>query len=41
MNAATDVALALDKALQLMAEHLHMMRGAITLISPNTGEILH
>ena len=39
MNAATDVALALDKALQLMAEHLHMMRGAITLISPNTGEI--
>jgi Nif-specific regulatory protein len=39
MTAATAVSLALNKALQLMAQHLHMMRGAITLISPNTGEI--
>lgn len=39
MNAATDVGHVLDKALALMAEHLHMMRGAITLISPLNGEI--
>ena len=39
VNSATDVGVALNKALQLMAEHLHMMRGAITLISPNSGEI--
>ena len=39
MNDAGDVAQALDKALALMAGHLHMMRGAITLVSPQTGEI--
>ena len=39
MNDASDVAQALDKALALMAGHLHMMRGAITLVSPQTGEI--
>ena len=32
VNSATDVGVALNKALQLMADHLHMMRGAITLI---------
>ena len=39
MDADSDVAQALDKALALMAGHLHMMRGAITLVSPQTGEI--
>ncbi|WP_206214219.1 sigma 54-interacting transcriptional regulator [Desulfovibrio sp. ZJ369] len=39
MNTVTDVASVLDKALALIAEHLHMMRGAITLVSPRTGEI--
>ena len=39
MNDAGDVAQALDKALALMAGHLHMMRGAITLVSPQTSEI--
>lgn len=39
VNAAVDVAPALDTVLRLMAEHLHMMRGAITLVSPDSGEI--
>lgn len=39
LNAATDVVSALDKALALIAEHLHMMRGSITLVSPRPGEI--
>jgi Nif-specific regulatory protein len=39
MNSAADVGRALDKALALMAEHLHMMRGTVTLVSPKTGEI--
>ncbi len=39
MNFTTDLTQALDKALKLMARQLHMMRGAITLISPHTGEI--
>lgn len=39
MNAVSDVGQALDKALKLMAAHLDMVRGAITLVSPQTGEI--
>ena len=39
VNTTTDLVQALNKALMLMAGHLHMMRGAITLISPHTGEI--
>lgn len=34
-----DVAATLDGALTLMARHMRMMRGAITLISPRNGEI--
>lgn len=36
---AGDLASALDAALKLMASHLGMMRGAITLISPKTGKL--
>ncbi|MDR3319475.1 MAG: sigma 54-interacting transcriptional regulator [Desulfovibrio sp.] len=39
MNSAIAVEDALDAALVLMAKHMHMMRGSITLISPQTGEI--
>ena len=39
VNSTTDLVQTLNKALSLMAGHLHMMRGAITLISPHTGEI--
>ncbi|MDR2573438.1 MAG: sigma 54-interacting transcriptional regulator [Desulfovibrio sp.] len=39
MNSAGAVEEALEKALALMAKHLRMMRGSITLISPQTGEI--
>ncbi|MDR1777213.1 MAG: sigma 54-interacting transcriptional regulator [Desulfovibrio sp.] len=39
MNAGSAVEDALDEALALMAKHLHMMRGSIVLISPQSGEI--
>ena len=39
MDSAAAVEDALDEALALMAKHLRMMRGSITLISPQTGEI--
>lgn len=39
MTQVGDLAQALDKALLLMAKHLKMLRGTITLISPTTGEI--
>ena len=39
VNTTVDEAQALNAALQLMAKHLHMMRGAITLVSPDSGEI--
>jgi Nif-specific regulatory protein len=39
MNFAAAVEEALDEALALMARHLRMTRGSITLISPQTGEI--
>lgn len=34
-----DIGHSLEAALSLMAKHLHMMRGMITLVSPHTGEI--
>ncbi|MDR2819216.1 MAG: sigma 54-interacting transcriptional regulator [Desulfovibrio sp.] len=39
MNNSADVGRILDKALNLMAEHLNMMRGAVMLVSPETSEI--
>ena len=39
VNISTDMERTLDRALALMAEHLHLMRGSITLVSPSTGEI--
>ncbi len=39
VDSDTDVAECLDSALRLMATHLGMMRGTITLISPDSGEI--
>ncbi|MBO4313103.1 MAG: sigma 54-interacting transcriptional regulator [Desulfovibrio sp.] len=39
VNSPEDVSQRLDSALRLMASHLHMMRGTITLVSPVTGEI--
>ncbi len=39
LDATTDIGRALDVALALMAQYMHMMRGSITLISPHTGEI--
>ncbi|MBQ7738987.1 MAG: sigma 54-interacting transcriptional regulator [Desulfovibrionaceae bacterium] len=39
MNQVTDLSKSLDRALTLMAKDLKMMRGTITLISPETGEI--
>ena len=39
MNQVTDLSKALDRALALMAKDLKIMRGTITLISPETGEI--
>ena len=34
-----DISHSLEATLSLMAQHLHMMRGMITLVSPHTGEI--
>lgn len=34
-----DISHSLEATLKLMARHLHMMRGMITLVSPHTGEI--
>ncbi|MCR5814955.1 MAG: sigma 54-interacting transcriptional regulator [Desulfovibrio sp.] len=39
MHTFGDIAKALDMALELMAKHLAIRRGSITLISPETGEI--
>lgn len=39
LDGSVDIAETLDEALALMARHMGMMRGAITLISPHTGDI--
>ena len=39
MNSSIAVQDSLDQALALMGRHMHMMRGNISLISPQTGEI--
>ncbi len=39
LDGSVDIAETLDEALALMARHMGMMRGAITLVSPHTGEI--
>ncbi|MBO4335249.1 MAG: sigma 54-interacting transcriptional regulator [Desulfovibrio sp.] len=39
MHSFDDIARALDLALELMAKHLAIRRGSITLISPESGEI--
>lgn len=39
VNSPADRERTLDRALELMADRLHLMRGSITLVSPSTGEI--
>lgn len=39
LHAATDLKLALYRALELLSEHLGMERGSITLLNPDTEEI--
>lgn len=39
LDGSVDIAETLDAALELMARHMGMMRGAITLVSPHTGDM--
>ncbi len=39
VTSTTDINQAMDAVLDLMGKQLHMMRGMITLVSPQTGEI--
>lgn len=39
IDSSTDMNQTLESTLSFMGQHLHMMRGMITLISPHTGEI--
>ena len=39
IDSSTDMNRTLESTLAFMAQHLHMMRGMITLVSPRSGEI--
>lgn len=39
IDSSTDMNRTLESTLAFMAQHLHMMRGMITLVSPHSGEI--